>query len=75
MPEAPTCARAQVLMIIKATGSTATSNSRVKNERSSPDTPQNDIEPPITPRGSRGPLAPPQCGLCVYPCAGHYTIS
>ena len=35
------------LTIIKATGSRAVSKSRIKEERSSPDTPQNDIEPPI----------------------------
>jgi hypothetical protein len=48
MPEAPTtcCARAQVLVIIKATGSTAVNKSRVKNEPSSLETPQKDIEPP-----------------------------
>jgi hypothetical protein len=51
MPEAPTtcCARALVLAIIKAIGGTAVNKSRFKDERSCPDTPQKDIEPPIMP--------------------------
>jgi hypothetical protein len=36
-----------MLVIIKATGTTAVNKSRVKDERSSPDTPKNDIEPLI----------------------------